>query len=321
MTQFIHIFRILVVVLGTLVVPHVRAQDFPQRPIKIIAHIAAGGSGDAQVRFVAERMSKLLNVPIVIENRTGAGGLVAAGIVKSAPADGYTLLLQGNPGLNQMLTAATFNFDAEVDFRTIGGLTRNTLVFAVPPDSKLNSVADIISVKAGGKPLNVGISATGYYLVLEWFSKLARTKFSEVRYQGSPQMMQDLATGRLDWAIVDLASALPRAKAGQIRIVAVIGNGRHPSVPDVPTVKESGYPEFIYYAWNAVFVRSETPEPIKNILAEALRKVLSTAEFSEFVKRFEAEKIDLTPVEFQNLLVQDLQRYRKLAQEIGFKAE
>jgi tripartite-type tricarboxylate transporter receptor subunit TctC len=298
-------------------------KDFPNRPIRVIVPFPPGAGADLPARFFGNQLAGVLGQSVVIENRPGAFGAIAAGAVKNAPADGYTIFLGSNsPMTVNPVMIKNLSYDPIKDFKPVSGLTRNTNVFIVPANSKLQTLADLVTTaKSSKQPLNVGTAAAGYQIVLEWFAATAGVKFNNVPYKGGGQVYNDVVSGQLDWAVAELAGTAALIKAGKLRALATAGETRHPDFPEVPTIKESGYPGFVTYSWNSFYVRSDTPDDATTKLADAMQKVLATNAAREFVKTVGTELMPLAPGAMAAFQRDELKRFQGIANMAGIKAE
>lgn len=299
------------------------AQAFPDRPMRMIVPFGAGSGIDANARFFAEQLGQVLGQPIVVENRPGADGAIGIAAVKSAPPDGYTLLLASNSTMTvNPIVIRDLPYDPLKDLRPISGLTRGMTVFVVPADSRFNTLADLVAgMRAAPGPMNVGTYSSGYRLAIEWFAGMAGVKVSNVPYKGASPMFTDVVGGRLDWAVTDLVGAAELIRGGKMKPLAVSGTARHPDFPQVPTFGESGFPEYVMYTWSSLQVRADTPEPIVQKLDEALRKVFAQPAVRDFVARAKVEPMQLAPADMRRFQQDETARWKKVADAAGIKPE
>jgi tripartite-type tricarboxylate transporter receptor subunit TctC len=186
----------------------------------------------------------------------------------------------------------------------------------------LNTVADLVhTAKKSKQALNVGTSFAGYRLDVAWFAGLAGVSFNDIPYKGTAQVVSDVMGRQLDFGYVDRALVGPLLKSGKIKVLAVGGDTRHPDSPEVPTVRESGYPEYLSYAWVALFVRSETPDDVVTKLAGALAKASVSDKVKSFVNRLGAEPMPLGPAEMRKFHVEEIARYQRVAAAAGIKPQ
>jgi tripartite-type tricarboxylate transporter receptor subunit TctC len=298
-----------------------QSKDFPNRPVKIVVPFTAGSGSDTSARFFAEQLTAAFGQPFIVENRPGASGVIAVSTVKQAPADGHHILLASNSPLAvNPVTIKNLSYDPIRDLRPISGVTRGMNAFIVPPNSKINSIADLVAAAKTNK-LNVGTFSAGYQLAMEWFANQAGVKFTNVPYKGGSQIFSDIMGNQLDFAVVDSGGVMGLVKAGKIKAIAVSGENRHPEAPDVPTVKESGYPEYVNYSWTSFYVRAETPDDITAKLANAMQKALASPAAKEFVKKTGGELMPYTPEVMQKYLRNEYDRFRQIADTAGIKPE
>lgn len=318
--------RMLLVLAGLMVIAPLalgQTRDFPNRPVKVIVPFTPGSSSDTAARFFSEKLAAVLGQPFVVENRPGASGVISVMAMKSAPADGYMILvasislLSVNPVMIKDLP-----YDPIKDLKPLSGLIRGMNAYVVAPNSKLMTLADLVAAaKKPQQPLNVGNFSAGYQLALQWFAGLADVKFNYVPYKGAAPVFADVMGNQLDFAIVDLAGATALLKSGRLRALAVSGEKRHPEFPDVPTVKESGYPDYVNYSWTSFYVRSETPDDVTAKLADAVQKVLATNEARDFAKSLGGELMPYASVAMQKFQQDELERFRRIAAAAGIKAQ
>lgn len=318
--------RICLVFLGLMAIAPLalgQARDFPNRPVKVIVPFTAGSGSDAAARFFSEKLAAILGQPFVVENRPGASGVIAVMAVKTAPADGYMILLAPNSPLSvNPIMIKNLPYDPVKDLKPISGLTRGMNALIVPADSKLTTLADLVAAAKNGKaPLNGGTYSAGYYLAMEWFANLAGVKFANIPYKGAALVFTDIMGKQLDFAVVDLAGVSSLLKGGKIRALAVSGEKRHPDFPDVPTIRESGYPSYVNYAWASFCVRSETPDDVTAKLADAMQVALAANEPKDFVAKTGYELMPYAPAAMQKYQRDELERFRRIAELAGIKPE
>ncbi len=300
-----------------------QAKEFPNRPVKVIVPFTAGSGSDTSARFFGEKLAVLLGQPFVVENRPGASGVVAVMTVKAAPADGHMILLASNSPLAvNPIAVKDLPYDPIRDLRPLSGLTRGMNALVVAPGSAIVTLRDLITAAGKGPaPLSVGTYSAGYHLTIEWLAGLAGVRFSNIPYKGGAPVFTDVMGRQLDFGIVDLGGAAALLKAGKMRALAVSGEKRHADFPDVPTVAESGYPDFVTYSWTSFYVRAETPDDVTARLAEVLQKVLSSREAADFVKSSGSELMAYPPAAMQKYHREELERFRRIAESAGIKPQ
>ena len=297
--------------------------DFPNRPIKMIVPFSPGGTSDLATRFFGGQLAALLGQPVVVENRPGGNGAIAVAAIKNAPADGYTILLGSNSLMSvNPIMVKDLSYDPIKDLRPLCGLIRGMIVLVVPSNSKLKTFGDFVSAaKKAPKLLSVGTVAPGYVLTTAWLGSLAGFEFMNIPYKGGGPMFTDLMGGNLDSASADMTGAAPLLKAGKLHALAVSGEKRHVDFPDVPTVAESGYPNYSSYLWVAFFVHSETQDDVTAKLADSMQKILSTDSARAFAKTTGGELMPLGPAAMREFQINEINRFRDIAKVAGITAQ
>jgi len=295
--------------------------DFPNKPIRMLVPFTAGSGADGSARILAEQMQRSLGQSVLVENRPGASGAVAAMAVKQAPADGHTIMVASNsPMAVNPIVMKNPGYDAVKDFKAVHGISRSMNVWYAANDSAFKNIADLVA--AGKvKSLNIGSYSAGYHLGIAWLSNLSQAKLTYVPYKGQSQVINDVIGRQLDAGMGDLGGALPLIKAGKIKALAVSGETRHPSLPEVMTIREL-YPEYANYAWTSFYVRSDTPAAAHAKLVEAMKKGLVSKEAANYFTANGSEPmIDFGPERMTKYQLDEIERFRKIADAAGIKAE
>jgi tripartite-type tricarboxylate transporter receptor subunit TctC len=254
------------------------AAEFPEKPIRILTPFSAGSVTDLVARPLATKLTEAWGQPVVVDNRTGAGGSIAAEIVAKATPDGYTLLI-GATGPNAVNPSLIKNmpYDSQRAFAAITLTATNNLLMAVPVSLPAKSVSELVAL-ARDKPgqLRFGSPGTGSspHLAGELLKSLAGVDMVHVPYKGSPQYLVDLLAGRIDLVIAAAGALLPQIKAGRLRLLAVSTLTRDPAMPDVPTISE-GVPGFEVLGWFGLLTTAGTPAPVVNKLYAELVRILA----------------------------------------------
>jgi len=301
------------------------ADDYPSRPIRLIAPYPPGGTTDIVARYVANGLSKSLGWTVIVENRAGAGGIVGHDSVAKAAPDGYTLVL----GNSAMLAVSVSLFpklpyDPVKDFAPITEAAAGALVLVVKPALPVHSLRELLDLakKEPGK-LNAGLSALGsmHHMTTEVIKKRAGVAWTNVPYKGSAPMLIDLLSGQTDFAFDNIPSALPYIKAGKLRAIAVSGPTRSDLLPDVPTLEESGMKGVEALAWHGVLAPARTPEPIVKRLHDEIVKLLKTDEMKKRLNDLGLEPVGSTPAAFATFIRDENVRWAKISKEAGVKLE
>jgi tripartite-type tricarboxylate transporter receptor subunit TctC len=301
---------------------HAQTATYPSKPIHILVPFAAGSGADIYSRFFGKKLSEILNTPVIVENKLGGGGAVAIQAMKNEPADGYTIFMGSNsPAAANVATIKNLPYDPLKDLRPISGITRSMAVFMVGNTSPLKNMADLLKRGQQQPPLNIGYYTHGYQLAGAQLTVKAGLITQPVMYKGLSQTMTDVMGGQVDMGVVDSTGSVNTAVAGKVRALLVTGTSRHPDLPDVPTLVESGYPEAIHYSWTAFFVNPKTPDKIVEVLASAMQKALAQPESIAFIKQTSAEPMPLNPEQMRNFQEAEIKRFVKAAQSINFQAE
>src|SRR5256885_4343823 len=257
--------------------PHLaRAQDWPNRPVRFIVPLAAGGGLDFIARLAGEYVSRHLGQQVFIENRTGAGGTIGIDAAIKSPPDGYTFLLT-NDNVASAPHVLKLNVDFVKDLIPISLLGRQPQVLAVHPSFEVNSLADMVAAVKKQPGLGCATSGVGsnQHVLMEWFNKVADIKLDHVPYRGAGQAINDLIAGHVKGAFLGPTATLPQAAAGTIKLLAQTGEVRSPSMPALPTLIESGYQGVTLESWFALFAPVGTPAAVIAQLNTACEKALA----------------------------------------------
>ena len=298
---------------------------FPSRSITLIVGFAPGGGTDIAARIIAKPLAANLQQSVVVENRAGAGGAIATGMVARAVPDGYTIALATissltvQPHLNSKLP-----YDPRRDFAplTMGVVFANVLV--VHPSVPATTVAELVSL-ARAKPDTIGYGTSGIgttgHLAGELFRTMAKASIVHVPYKGGGPAMTDLLAGQIPASFASAPSALPHVKAGKIRALATTGAARSSFLPDVPTIAESGYPGYEATNWYAFIAPARTPKDVVERLNRELVNVLDTPEVREQLLASGMEPQPSTPEELAKYIDRELAVWGRVVKEAGIKAE
>jgi len=271
------------------------AQGFPTKPIRFLVPFGPGGVGDITARVAAQKMSESLGQQVIIDNRPGAGGIVASQLVAKAEPDGYTMLLLNNAHAISMALFKSLPYDTLKDFAPVGSLGTFSLVVMVNPDSPFKSVKDLVaSARSNPGKLNVGTIAIGatQHLSTELFKSMAGTDWVHVPYTNTGLLLAGLRSNSVHVAFEFIAPVIGLIKAGQFRALAVSTRNRYSGLPDVPTVQESGVPGFDVSSWNGLGVPAKTPRAIIERLNRALNEALAAPDVKQ---RFAEQAVDVFP--------------------------
>jgi tripartite-type tricarboxylate transporter receptor subunit TctC len=297
--------------------------QFPNKPLKIVVPTSPGSGSDTTARFFGEQLSNLMGQAVLIENKPGANGVIAAMAVKQAPADGHTLFLATNTHMAvNPSVVKDLPYDPVKDFKPVSGLARGMMIFIASPNSKMNNVSDLVSAaKSSKQKLNVGTYTAGFHLSAEWFSSVSGTQSVNVPYKGAPEVFTALMGDQLDWGVSDLIAAIPQVKAGKLKAIAVSGDRRHPDYPEIPTLKESGYPDYVNYTWTSIYIRTETPEAVTAKLVDTVKKIIASPTGKSFIAKIGSDPLPLAGDEMRKFQMDETERFKRVALGAGIKPE
>jgi tripartite-type tricarboxylate transporter receptor subunit TctC len=263
--------------------PQSRAADYPTRPIKLIVPYAAGGPTDVLGRLVGEYLGRDLKQVVVVENKAGAQGAIGAEAVARSDPDGYTLFVTAasifvlNPLLYKKLP-----YDPAKDFRLLGVITDAPMIMEVHPSVPAKTIAEFVAYarKNPGK-LNFGSAGTGgtVHLAGEMFKQMAGVEMTHVPYKGAGPALTDLLSGNIQLMFDTLGTALPPVKSGMLRALGVSSTERIPDLPDLPTIAESGYPDYAVSVWYGIAAPSKVPDEIAGKIKVSLDRALNDEAF------------------------------------------
>ncbi len=296
-------------------------QDFPNKPIRLIVPFPPGGSTDIVARIIAPTLAQELGQPVVIENRSGATGLVGSELVARAKPDGYTLLMAttSTHSISPHLMK-TMPFDAVKDFVPVSNAALLPLILVVHPSVRANSVEELMAL-AKAKPGNLAYAWSGSGSSLHLAGVLLTTMGSvdllHVPYKGAAPAVADLLGGQVSAMFDTIPSSLPHMKSGRLRGLAVTSTKRSPVIPDVPTVAESGLPGYEVVPWAGLLAPAGTPKEIVARLNEAMVKVLKLAETKERFLSQGAEPAPSTPEQFGALVKAEYEKWGKVVKDAG----
>jgi tripartite-type tricarboxylate transporter receptor subunit TctC len=300
------------------------AQSYPTHPVRMIVPYAAGGASDVTARIVAAGLSERLKQQIVVENRTGAGGAIGAEAAAKAAPDGYTLLLGSASEIVMLPVVARIPFDPVRDFAPVAMVSDIALVLAVHPSLPAQSVQELIAL-AKSKPgaINYGSAGIGAtsHLAMAMFNAMTGTQMVHVPYKGSVPATADLVAGHLQVGTPTLPAALPYVKGGQLRVLAVTSARRWPTLPDVPTLAESGVPGYEMTLWTGLMAPAGTPQDIVTQLHRETAQVLTQPQVKEAIGRQGGEINSGGPAEFGALIKSDLSKWQRVVKQAGIKVD
>jgi tripartite-type tricarboxylate transporter receptor subunit TctC len=303
----------------------VGGQSYPNRPIRMIVPYAAGGASDVTGRIVAHRLGERLKQQLVVENRTGAGGGIGADVAARAVPDGYTLLLASSSEI-AMLPAVSrkLPYDPVRDLAAVALIGDVPLLLVAHPSLGVQNVSELIALaKAKPGTINYGSAGIGAisHLAMVFFNSVTGTRMVHVPYKGSVPATADLVAGHLQVGTPTLSAALPFERSGQLKVLAVTSARRWPSLPNVPTLAESGLPEYEVVLWTGVMAPAGTPPDIVALLYREIAQVLTLPDIKEALARQGAEVNSAGPDQFAAIIRADLAKWNKVVRDADIKLD
>jgi tripartite-type tricarboxylate transporter receptor subunit TctC len=298
--------------------------DYPSRTITLLVPFPPGGSSDIVMRLVAHKVAESIKQTIIIDNRPGGSGNVAAMAIKNAPPDGY-LLMMGHTGTHAINPSlyTDLKFDPIKDFAPITALISFNNILVVPQASPARTVADLVAL-AKTKPQGLSYGSqgvgTGGHLLGELLAKHAGVKLVHVPYRGIAPAVTDTVAGRMDMLFASYISTGGHIESGKLRMLAIAGTQRHPRIPDVPTMTEAGYPDVQMQQWFGLFAPANTPAGVVRKLNAEFVKALDSDEVKDKVLPQVAFVIPGTPEELTAMVARDIVRLGQVVKDSGARA-
>lgn len=299
------------------------AQAFPAKPIVIVIGSSPGSTTDGLARAIANEITIVSRQPVIVENKPGAGGGIAAQAVARAAPDGYTVFMTtnttqaANPFLYRKL-----GYDPVKDFTPVSALVKGYLLMATHPSVKAKTVSDFISL-AREKPgkLTFGSGSSSARVAGELFQQMTGVSLTHVPYKANPNAVIDLVSGQIDMMIVDLTTSLPQVRAGRLNALGVTSLQRSPLVPDLPTLNETGLPGYQISFWNALYAPAHTSDAVVKSLNELMTNAMKKDAVKRFVQQNGMEVFTSTPEELRAFQASELERWGKIIKSAGIEPE
>ena len=301
----------------------VRAETFPSKPIRILVGYSPGGAVDIVARTLGQHLQASLGQPVIVENRPGAGTNIATKALIDSPADGYTLLLAANAlAANvSLFQPAPYELDRVTPIALVG---RVPVVIATNAQSSIDSIKTLIAQgKAKPDSIDYGTPGNGStpHLAVELFERAAGIRLTHVPYKGGAPAMNDVIAGHVQTVAVNALEVLPQAKAGKLRVLAVLSEKRSAIFPDAPTIAESGFPGFEASVWYGVVGPAGLPALIVTRLHQELQRALAAPDVRERLASAGGEAVPGSPASFGEMLKREQQRYEKLIRDAHIKPD
>jgi tripartite-type tricarboxylate transporter receptor subunit TctC len=297
------------------------AQDYPTKPIHIVIPFGAGGGNDLFARLVGQKFSDLIGQPIVIENKPGAGGRIAAAYVMEQPADGYTMFV-GASGVMSIAAAAypKLPYHPTKTFKPLSMIANFPLILVVPVNHPAKNVKELVEwAKAHPDKSNYGSTSPAFTMSSELLKLKSGMPGQMIPYKSSNEMVLSVIQEQTLFVITDGPPAIPQIKGGKVKALAVTGSKRSAELPDVPSMAEAGYPEVNTQLWSGFFVAANTPAPIAAKLEAALRKAITDAGVSAKLKEMAVNPGGTSSDEFSKMIDADIENYRAIIKAANLK--
>jgi tripartite-type tricarboxylate transporter receptor subunit TctC len=306
---------------GLFGMPAVRAQQvWPSRPVKFIVPLAAGGGIDFVARVVGEYVTPNIGQPVVVENRTGAGGTIGMDAAMRSPPDGYTVLITNDSAAStpHVLKLA---HDYTSEMVPVIFLARQQQVLCVHPSLGVNSVAELVAnAKANpGQAYATSGAGTNQHILGEWFKRETGLGLTHVPYRGAGQAINDLIAGHVKIAWLGPTATVPHYQSGNLRLLAQAGTKRAPYLSDIPTLEEAGFKGMVLEMWFAAFLPKGTPPEIVGRLNAEMAKALADPAMKAKFDRGSMEPVGGTPAQLASMVQEDSLKYQRLVRELNIR--
>jgi tripartite-type tricarboxylate transporter receptor subunit TctC len=300
------------------------AASWPERPVKMIVPLGAGGPADLVGRYVAQQLGERFKQSFFIENRPGAAGIIGTTEAAKAPPDGYTLLVVASPHINLEILATNKTYQLMRDFTAVSICASTDAVMVVHPSVPAKTVTEFIAL-AKSKPGALTYASSGpgsnKHLGGELFKLMTGTDILHVPYKGSTGARNDLIAGHVNMMFDEVPSSGPNVLAGQLRALGVTGAKRSPALPDVPTVAEAGVPGYEHTGWFGIMAPAGTPKEIIDKLNAEIRAMVVRPDVKAYWEKQGTETMSLTPAESETFLRAELEKWTKVVKAANIKLE
>ena len=316
--------RVNCVIAAALLAPLAGAQSWPDKPVRVIVSVPAGGTPDLTARLIAPAISGQLGQPLVIDNRGGASGLIGAELAANAAPDGYTLLISSPGALTVLPNLRKVPYDTLRDFAPIGLISIGPFLLLVHPSLPASTVKDLVAL-ARSQPGKLNYSSAGNgapnHLAMELFKSMTGVNIVHVPYKGAPQAVVDLVAGQVPIGFNSIAPMMPHLKSGRLRALGVASLKRSPQLPEVVTIAEAGVPGFEAANWFGMLAPAKTPRAIITRVSEALMKAVRLPEIQAQFIALGADPVGSSPAEFAAFIRRDTEKYAKVVKVSGAKLD
>lgn len=301
-----------------------QAQTFPAKPVRVVVPFPPGGSADITARLLGEQMSQGLGQPVLIENKPGGSTIIGAESVLRSGADGYTLFIVFPSFIINPSVRSGMSFHPLKDFRAVGHTVNMPMTIAVHPSVPARTLQELIEIgrtQPGAIAYGTPGIATTHHVMGELFNLTAKTKFTHAPFQGGAPALTAVTGGHIQMIYANTTEVVQAAKAGKVRALVVTSAERSDVLPDVPTMKEAGYPQLEAYNWSGIVVPAATPPAAIERLNRELQRALGVPAVKERLKTYGMEPVPGAPQAFDAFLRAEYERYGAVVRAAGIKAE
>jgi tripartite-type tricarboxylate transporter receptor subunit TctC len=300
------------------------AQTWPAKPVRVIVPFAAGGNTDGIARIASERLTSALGQQFVVENRPGAGGAIAADLVAKSAPDGYTLFVSALGQLAILPFITKVGYDPIRDFEPVSNIGENAFILGVHqsvPVRTVRELVDFVKANPGKTSYASGGSGSVSHLSAALFVTRAGIDVTHVPYKGGAPAVADLVGGQVQMYFGNYSDMVPHAQAGKVRLLGISSLKRDPRLPDVPTIAESGYPDFRTVTWNGLVAPAKTPKEIIERLSAELQKAAKEPAYVERLQKLGVDSVGSTPEQFARTIRQDVTFWGNAAKAANVKMD
>lgn len=316
--------RVIFMLLALCAALPVAGQNYPAKTVRLVAPFPPGGSVDVVGRILATKLTENLGKQVIVDNRSGASGVIGTEMVAKAPHDGYTLLINTLPLVTNQFLMARVPYDPIRDFEPISMVTSSPSLVTVHPSMPVHSIKELIAL-ARSKPGQLNYSAAGVgtnpHIAGEFFNLLAGVNIVAVQFKGGGPADVAAISGEVAATFGNISQEVGYVKAGRLRALAVTGTKRSPALPDLPTVAEAGVPGYEFVTWHGILAPKGTPAPIVNLLSEQLKKILTAPGEAKLWQERGLDVIASSPQEFAARLANEQKKWGEVIRKRGIKPE
>ena len=313
---------LLVALLTCAPVAQVHAETYPDKPVRLVISLAPGGGTDTVARRIAQRLGDVLGQTVVPDNRPAVDGVIATEIVARAKPDGYTLLFSSSSHEMNAALGRKLPYDAIRDFAFVTQTSSQQMILVVHPALPVHNVKELIEyAKARPGKLNYGASSNAVALPMELFKSMAGINVNYIPYKGSAPVLIDLLAGRIELSFSPALATIPHVKSNKLRALAIGDAKRSVTLPDIPTVAESGLPKYQATTWTGILAPAKLPRPIVDRLHRDVVKIVQAQEFREWLIQNGSDPVGSTPEAFQTFVRNEIAKWGALAKTLDLKLQ